>query len=92
MSNCVACDRRVEYTGDTYCDWCLAHNVLTGEDTKPKRRTGISVLQEKIAELEARVVELEGQKQEIITYLALPKFSEETWVSKYDILTRLGVF
>ena len=46
--------------------------------------------QAKTEEKEQELQELKEKVESIVAYLALPKFSEETWVSKYDILRLLG--
>ena len=57
---------------------------------KEKRHTYINILQDQVFEADARIVALEEQIADVVSYLALPKFSVETWVSKYDILRMLG--
>lgn len=52
----------------------------------------ITQLRDTVEEKEARILELEAQLQAIASYLALPKFSQETWVSKYDILRMIGKY
>lgn len=50
----------------------------------------IHKLQQENADKDERIAELEGKLQEIAEYLALPKFQDDTTVSKYDILRMLG--
>ncbi len=52
-----------------------------------------SEMQEKTCccrEAQQELQELKEKIESVVAYLALPKFSEETWVSKYDILRLLG--
>lgn len=50
----------------------------------------IKQLQAEVEAKQERIEELEQVLTNLATYLALPKFSEETWVSKYDILRHIG--
>lgn len=50
----------------------------------------ISMLQDIRQEQNERIQELENILQNLAEYLALPKFEQETWVSKYDILRMIG--
>lgn len=45
---------------------------------------------ESIEEKDARISELEEKIEAVVSYLALPKFAEERWVSIYDVLRILG--
>lgn len=52
----------------------------------------IKQLEEDKRELKEKVEELEAKIHEIVVYLDLPKFSQDTNVSKYDILRMLGKY
>ncbi len=67
-------------------------NDLFDKVVKTKKPNYINTLEERIQERDARIRELEEQQAEIARYLSLPKFAQETWVSKYDILRLLGKY
>lgn len=52
----------------------------------------IKQLEEDKRELQEKVDELEAKIHEIVVYLALPKFSQDIYVNKYDILRMLGKY
>lgn len=90
--SCKRCGAVVEFAGDNNCDWCVARleEIAAEKAAKPKRHTYINTLQEDVIARDARIVELEGQIEEVVRYLSLDKFSVDTTVSKYDILRMLG--
>jgi flagellar biosynthesis chaperone FliJ len=49
----------------------------------------IQTLQNTVDVKEEEIQELKNKMQEIVEYLSLPKFENETWVSKFDILRML---
>ena len=50
----------------------------------------IKTLQDTVAEKEQEIKRLEEMIQDLAVYLALPKFDNDTTVSKYDILRMIG--
>jgi hypothetical protein len=55
-----------------------------------QRTNYIHVLQDRVAELERELAAQVAKEHEIVLYLALPKFREDTTVQVGDILLRLG--
>jgi hypothetical protein len=56
------------------------------------RTNYIHTLQERVAYLEKELGEQQAKERELVTYLALPKFWQDTTVQVTDILHRLGRF
>lgn len=69
-----------------YFECQIRHRIYT---LKGKAMNYIQQLQERIKELELELEQEKQKAQDIAVYLALPKFSEDTSVSKYDILRML---
>lgn len=90
MATCVRC-QDVSETEHIYCNFC-EREMTEEKNSKPKRHTYIHTLQETIADKDAEILHLREMIQDVRCYLALPKFDDDTSVSKYDILTRLGCY
>ncbi len=93
MPSCFTCgDMMHPFDAETsqYCVPCAGK--VQEEKPKKKRNTYIQLLQDTIEDREARITELENMIQNVAVYLGLPKFSQDTSVSKYDILNMLGRF
>ena len=93
--SCTMCGDVIETLApgyETVCNYCFNKYNPEVKETKPKRHTYINMLQDDVIALKARIEELEAKEADIVTYLSLPKFATETWVSKYDILRMLDHF
>ena len=97
VSKCSHCEENYVEFGIHICETCQKDiyaddAIRAAQNAKPKRHTYITTLQEQVNERDMRIVELEEQIHSVVRYLSLPKFKEETWVSKYDILRMLGKY
>ena len=93
MPSCRRCGDVIESEFSLFCNSCDRKFMQEETQMQPKKRkNGISILEDKVRDRDARITELAIQVTDIITYLSLPKFAKETWVSKYDILRLLGRF